>query len=77
MTKRKLKKKNIPTKIGVKRPRDHNDSAAIQVFEAQIHCLTLILFHLILLCLYTPTEQEGKKKGEGPSKGSSIGLKKQ
>ena len=46
MTKEKMKKKTIPKKIAVKRPRDHDDSAAIQVFEVQIHCLTLILFYL-------------------------------
>ena len=41
-----MTKENMKKKIAVKRPRDHDDSAAIQVFEVQIHCLTLILFYL-------------------------------
>lgn len=37
MSKEKRKKNNIANKIGAKRPRDHDDPAAIQVVEAQIH----------------------------------------
>ena len=58
MTKEKVKKRTIPKEIAVKRPRDHDDSAAIQVFEVQIHCLTLRQHLILFLSLYTPTEQE-------------------
>ena len=68
MTKEKKKKNYIANKIAPKRPRDHDDPAAIQVFEARIHYLTLILFYLyvsitvrqqlILFCLCAHTEQE-------------------
>lgn len=48
MTKEKKKNNNIAKKIAPKRPRDHDDPAAIQVFEAQIHYLTLSLFYLYI-----------------------------
>ena len=44
----KKKNNNIAKKIAPKRPRDHDDPAAIQVFEAQIHYLTLSLFYLYI-----------------------------
>lgn len=80
-----MKKKTIPKKIAVKRPRDHDDSAAIQVFEVQIHCLTLILFHLSQFkttcdTFFVSTHQQNKnekKQKRDQAKAQALASKKQ
>ena len=42
------KEKKYRKKIAAKQPTNHDDPAAIQVFEAQIHYLTLSLFYLYI-----------------------------
>lgn len=43
------KKKKTPKKVAAKRPRDHDEPAVIQVFEAQVHYFnfTFVWLHLI------------------------------
>ena len=44
---REQEKKKTPKKVAAKRPRDHDDPAVIQVFEAQVHYFNLLLFGCI------------------------------